>query len=92
MDARSESYTPEVLLVLLRGVSAETRHTKTNVTQQTDSGSADCRSEHAQCVLLSPLAKLDGVSVLLLLPLERPSLLGVLQSLPPAELAGVVLI
>lgn len=43
-------------------------------------------------VLLSPLAMLDGVSVLLLLPLDRPSLLGVLETLRPAGPVGVVLI
>lgn len=35
---------------------------------------------------------LDGVSVLLVLPLERPSLLGVLETLRPAELLGIILI
>lgn len=35
---------------------------------------------------------LDGVSVLLLLPLDRPSLLGVLETLRPAKPLGVVLI
>lgn len=48
-------------------------------------------SEHAECVLLSPLAMLDGVSVLPL-PLERPSVLGVLETLRPGGPPGVVLL
>lgn len=87
LDARSESYTPEVLRVLLRGVSAQTNAI---VTKHSGQGSADCRAEHAQYVLLSPLAMPDGVSVLL--PLDRPSLLGVLETLRPAGPPGATLI
>lgn len=43
-------------------------------------------------VLLSPLDMLDAVSILLLLPLDLSSLLGVLETLRPAELVGGVLI
>lgn len=93
LDALSESYIPDVLLVLLRGVSADRKHDPA-VSFSLFMGlflTEMWAEVKLHGVLLSPLDMLGVVSVLPLLPLDRPSLLGVLDTLRPAGPVGVVL-